>query len=375
MRIRIAALALVPLCLLTTGCSDQLVLAPEDASFKKPAGPGGGGGGGGDGGGGVAYEIVTLGTLGGSSGRALAINHARYVVGETTNAEGEWRGFVWTEADGMRDLFGSAHEEFTGARHINQRGEVAGHSRAATGFVYDLGTGQVVWLPALPGQTTSQAIAINGIGIVVGRSGATMESGEPDWRTVVWIPAADGSYGEPLDLACPAMQLYSAINRHGDFVVSECLGWRYSPAYLFRSDDGFESPIELGTLGGWYTMATGIDDDGKVAGWSTTPSGQRRAVVWHPADYSTPIDLGDADSVLGMNNGNRIVGARSSGKNSRVAVIWTVDDAGTLINVQELATPGGFNNAIASGINDENWVVGEASKRSGSAAFLWRPQP
>jgi probable HAF family extracellular repeat protein len=207
----------------------------------------------------------------------------------------------------------------------------------------------------------------------VSMGGGTLESGDADWRTVVWMPAADGSYGEPVDLGCPAMQTRMAINRHGDFVASECRG-NDSPAYLYRSGDGLESPIELGTLGGWYTVATGIDDAGKVAGWSTTPGGERRAVVWHPADYSAPIDLGEALTVGGMNNQNRIVGARSTGKSSRVAMIWTVDDAGTLVNVQQLPTPSGYNTAFADGINDENWVVGGTNKRSGSDAILWRPR-
>jgi uncharacterized membrane protein len=371
MRMRNAALALGlgPLFLLAAGCGDQRVVEPQDASFNHS--PGHKGGGGSDGG--AAYQVVTLGTLGGSSSSAWAINIAAVVVGEARNAEGQSRGFVWTEAEGMRDLFGSAYEPWNQARHINERGEVAGLSTGSDGFVYDLGTGQVAWLPALPQHTTSQAIAINVHGMVVGRSGVTLESGQGEWRTVLWIPAADGSYGEPLDLACPAMQLYSAINREGDFVASECRG-PYSPPYLYRSADGFQNPITLGTLGGYFTRATGIDDDGKITGTSTLPSGERRAVVWHPADYGAPIDLGAAYSVRGMNNQNRIVGERVV-KRKQVAVVWTVDDAGRLVAVQELPIPRGYSDSSANGINDENWVVGALTANSTPTAALWRPQP
>jgi probable HAF family extracellular repeat protein len=371
MRIRNAALALGlgPLFLLAAGCSDQRVVEPQDASFNHS--PGHKGGGGSDGG--AAYEVVTLGTLGGSGSNAQAINNAPVVVGEARNAAGQSRAFVWTESEGMRDLFGSAHEPWNHARHINERGEVVGLSTGSVGFVYDLRTGHVVWLSALPQHTTSQAIAINVNGLVVGRSGGTLESGQADWRTVVWVPAADGSYGEPLDLACPVMQINSAINRAGDFVASECRG-PFSRPHLYRSADGFQNPVTLGTLGG-RTRATGIDDDGKIAGWSTLPSGEVRAVVWHPADYGAPIDLGAAVSVQGMNNQNRIVGARPVRKGRYVAAIWTVDDAGGLVAVQELPIPRGYSDSSAYGINDDNWVVGALTANSGNTATLWRPQP
>jgi probable HAF family extracellular repeat protein len=371
MNTRTSAMLLGSLCLLVAGCSEQTVLAPQDATLQHAPGhaKGGGGGGGNDG---VAYEVVMLGTLGGSSGLAQAINSAAVVVGEAANAEGQRRAFVWTESAGMRDLLGSGHERFNWARDINERGEIAGVE--ANGFIYDLATDQVAWLPPLPDHTATQAIAINPDGLVVGRSAGQSASGATDWRTVVWSPAAAGGYAEPHDLDCPAMQLYPAINSGGDIVANECRGF-FSPPYLWiRNGDGYDNPIALGTLGGrGTTHATGIDDRGRVAGWSSAPDGARRAVLWHPDDYAAPIDLGHAVVVVAMNNHNGIVGEKET-KNRRTAVLWTVDDAGRLTAVQELPAPDGYRDSAAGGINDEGWIVGLAQNSKGSAAVLWRPR-
>jgi probable HAF family extracellular repeat protein len=373
MRIRIVALLLVFVFLLPAGCSDNLIVEPGAALFQHAPGHGKGGSGGG-----TAYEVVKLGTLGGSSGLAWAINNSGFAVGEARNAAGQTRAFVWTESDGMRDLLGSDYEPSNGARHINRAGKVAGLSFVSpagdVGFVYDLATLQVTWLPALPDHTATQAIAINTDGIVVGRSARLLESGAADWRTVAWVPASDGSYGEPIDLKCPVMQLYAAINEQGDFVANQCQGMNSAPRLWIRGGDGYGNPVVLGTLGGsGQTSATGIDDRGKIAGWSVAPSGARRAVVWHPQDYSAPIDLGDANIVLAMNNRNGIVGERVKAKN-RVAVLWTVDDAGNLISVQEFPASDGYADSTARGINDSGWIVGDlSSKKNGQIAVLWRP--
>jgi probable HAF family extracellular repeat protein len=360
-----AAMLLGSLFLMVAGCSEQMIHAPQDVSVQHAAGQSKKGDGAG-----VAYDVVTLGTLGGNSGLAQAINNAAVVAGEATNAAGQRRAFVWTEAAGMRDLLGSDYGQFNWARDINGRGEIAGVE--ANGFVYDLATDQVAWLPPLPAHTGTQAIAINADGTVVGRSFG--QSADSDWRTVVWNPGAAGGYSEPFDLDCPAMQLYPAINSDGDIVANECRG-HYSPPYLWtRNGDGYDNPIALGTLGGsGSTHATGIDDRGRVAGWSTAPGGARRAVLWHPNDYAAPIDLGGAALVVAMSNHNVIVGEIAT-RNGRTAVRWTVDDAGSLTAVQELAAPGGYANSAAAGINDEGWIVGSAWNRKGRVAVLWRPR-
>jgi probable HAF family extracellular repeat protein len=366
MRTITAALVLVPLLLLPAGCTDELT-EPDTPSFKHAPGHGKGGDDGE-----AAFRIMTLGTLGGSRSQAHAINNGAVVVGEATSSAGQIRGFVWTESEGMRDLLGIDYEPFNYARHLNHAGKAAGLSQSR-GFVQDLATRQVTWLAGLPDHETSQAIAINVDGIVVGRGMAVLESGALQWRTVAWVPAADGGYGDPIDLDCPTMQLYAAVNAHGDVVANQCRG-DYSPPRMWRrSGDGWEDPVVLGTLGGrGRHYATGIDDRGRIAGSSVAPNGARRAVFWHPANYAAPIDLGDASAVLAMNNQNGIVGERIS-KTRRVAALWTVDDAGNLAAVLELPSLPGYPDSWANGINDDGWIVGALHGNKSSAAVLWRP--
>jgi probable HAF family extracellular repeat protein len=371
MRTRNAALLLGSLLLIATGCNDR-ILEPAGPSFHHAPGHAGSGGGkGGDGG--EAYHVVTLGTLGGSNSNAWALNGAGVVVGDSRNADGQGRAFVWTESEGMRDLLGSAHDARSTALGVSDAGKVTGMMghEDGQGFVFDLATQQVAWLPGLPGHTGTLAWTSNTDGLVVGRSVGTFESGETDWQAVVWIPAADGGYGVPIELGCPTNPIYPAINAAGSLVLNECRGSLSLPRMWARSGDGYGSPVTLGTLGGW-AMATAIDDRGRIAGYSTTPSGARRAVIWHPDDYATPIDLGDAVLVIGMNNRNEIVGDRSV-KNRRTAAVWTVDDAGNLVTVHNLPAPDGYRETFASGINDEGWIAGSAQSNNGRIAVLWRP--
>jgi hypothetical protein len=118
--------------------------------------------------------------------------------------------------------------------------------------------------PTGPSGPPGRSIAINATGMVVGRS-AGQSSGATDWRTVVWNPGAAGGYGEPLDLDCPAMQLYPAINSGGDIVANECRGHYSPPCLWIRNGAEYDDPVGLGVLGGrGSTHATGIDIAG---GW------------------------------------------------------------------------------------------------------------
>jgi len=50
------------------------------------------------------YEIIHLGTLGGSYGRFKDIKRLGQIVGESTNKKGKTHAFFWTQKTGMIDL-------------------------------------------------------------------------------------------------------------------------------------------------------------------------------------------------------------------------------------------------------------------------------
>ncbi len=49
------------------------------------------------------------------------------------------------------------------------------------------------------------------------------------------------------------------------------------------------TPTDLGTLGGRYSLAYGINDSGQVVGYSETLDGSAHATIWNG---TTPTDLG-----------------------------------------------------------------------------------
>jgi probable HAF family extracellular repeat protein len=116
-----------------------------------------------------------LGTLGGSTSIAYAINDSGTVVGQADLANGDVHAFSWTQSGGMQDL-GTLGGHESAAFAINDAGEIVGESYPANGvaphaFLWckqhgmrDLGT---------LGGATSQARGINNLGEVVGDSATT----------------------------------------------------------------------------------------------------------------------------------------------------------------------------------------------------------
>src|SRR5215211_6490108 len=80
------------------------------------------------------YTTVDLGTLGGTSSEAFAINPAGQVAGTLTRTDGTTRGFVWQNGTVRRiGTLGGGNSRATG---INRTGQVTGYSETSTGEVH-----------------------------------------------------------------------------------------------------------------------------------------------------------------------------------------------------------------------------------------------
>src|SRR5687767_12401947 len=79
------------------------------------------------------YDIVELGTLGGSSSEVAGINDQSQMAGASETAAGATHAFLWR--DGVMEDLGTLGGDFSRAVAINARGDVAGLSTDSTGVM------------------------------------------------------------------------------------------------------------------------------------------------------------------------------------------------------------------------------------------------
>ena len=193
------------------------------------------------------YSIIDLGTLGGASSTAVAINRNEQVVGYSDTPSGEIHAFLW-----QRDL----KQGLKNSRMI------------------DLGT---------LGGSYGYPWAINGRGQIVGES--TIPSGET--RAFLWQPGLKPGKGNLINLGTLDGFVHSyayAINENGQLVgYSETESYQ-GRAFLWQpgTNPGQGTMIDLGTLGGSYSYPWAINGRGQIVGESTTASGETRAFLWQP---------------------------------------------------------------------------------------------
>jgi probable HAF family extracellular repeat protein len=209
-----------------------------------------------------------LGTLGGETSVARAINDRGQVLGTSDTATEGQHVFLW--ADGrMRDL---GLPLGTTANDLNERGQVTG------GF--------------------PQGDAFHAYRLQQGR--------------LVDLDPAGGSFSEG-----------AAINEHGEVAGLSVLPVTFdNHAFLWSKGHG----TDLGTLGGAFSVASGINDPGVVVGQATTADGSGRGFVWR---HGVMTDLGviaaggiNGSKANDINNRGWIVGGSDVANGDFHAVLW-----------------------------------------------------
>lgn len=251
---------------------------------------------------------------------ALGLNEAGDIVGYFRTAAGDPHAFLLT-ATGMVDLHSLCNgvedgKDASGAYDVNAHGEVVGFRGITTdgmGSSYRAFyrvDGCTVELPTLGGP--SQGNAINDNGVIVGSSGG---------YAVRWTKNPNTAGG--WDMVTLGAGTARAINRAGDAVGDGGKLWPASGGEILLGTFG-------GEIAGYTTMATGIDDDGTVVGWSLTKSTVQRGFRWTAS--TGMVDLGsysnNNNSAAYAISGGVIVGIADVGQTLRTgrethATMWT----------------------------------------------------
>lgn len=130
------------------------------------------------------------------------------------------------------------------------------------------------------------------------------------------------------------------------------------------------SVTNIGTLGGEFSTAYDINDNGQVVGYAATSTSGGRAFLWDSTSGIRNLDPNGIydSSAYSINNNGFVVGSTlKGGYNGGTAFLWD-----SVNGLQNLGTLPGDSFSNANAINDFGQVVGRSLDSSNRMqAFLW----
>jgi probable HAF family extracellular repeat protein len=308
-----------------------------------------------------AYEVIDLGTLGGTTSEAFSINARSQVVGSSQTASGETHAFLW-ENGVMKDL-GTLGGDSSVAHVINEAGDVAGLSRDNTGAMR-----AVLW-------TGGRALDLGPARLLFGRTLRLSDAGHVVWtaptasasgfQATLW----DGSQVIDLGTLGGESSFHAAVNSRGQVV-----GWADSPSgeRAFLWENGVMR--DLGALNGRRSSASDINERGVVTGNYEDAAGIPRAFLWDGVMTdigSLPnINIGHDEVSLGvaLNARNQVIGTSVPRFFTDLwrGFIW---ENGVMRPLGPLPNVGGQERVAA--LNDRGQVIGVVVRFSSTRVFPW----
>ena len=241
--------------------------------------------------------MTDLGTLGGPNSCAYSINDRGRATGVAQDDGNEWHAVIWyrgsvtdlgviAPASTTLSTFFPLSPGYFPRQVINQLGAVAGSFNPSPniygwhafywkgGAFTDLGT---FGMPA-PHIAYSYAAGLNSLGRVVGNSsypGGTLDPPYEESRGFSWKPG--GTMNALVPLAGYEFSKTYAVNDLGLAVGGSYDSYSYPSGPLGRATAWWSTSIlDLGTLGGDYSLALGINSRNDVIGISTTDEADER---------------------------------------------------------------------------------------------------
>jgi len=317
------------------------------------------------------HSVIDLGTLGGSSSRALAVNNAGVVVGAARTSEGSEHAFVWNPVTRrMRDLgtlgvvAGRDYSFRSEATGINDHGQIVGNScseewpASCMAFLWEPRTRQLQ--PLLRPGASTFARAINNHGVVVGDLDLTVAAwwtraqgwqliNDPSRDADGYASATDiNDRGQIVGLGSPEIPgpdsgetepfVFSLASQRSGFIApSGCCG---------------NGPVAVNQRG--QAVANGFGFDSPPFVWNT-----RTGRVTPMAQPAQAADI---------NANGLVVGTLAPDAAGMTSAFWWHPASGLL---KELKSLGG--SATAAAVNNRGWVVGSAARAGAPEhAVVWR---
>lgn len=135
-----------------------------------------------------------------------------------------------------------------------------------------------------------------------------------------------------------------------------------------RSSEILYTYVDIGSLGGNWTVPISMSESGLLAGYSKNSSGIFRAFYWDGTLKSVPVAAGyencSSYATSTSSSGKLLVGFYNCSESQTAFKYYLSDE-----KLELLKSLDSGQSASASSVNDDGWVIGT----SGNKAVLWNP--